>query len=480
MPNEVRDTPQVIDNLHQLAEELLDRIADDSADGRTAVVSIIDAAKKKYNKPIESLILGWVYWYSRTRGPEVDHVIKEMEALKDSYTRLQEFKALVEKGEWKESSFNYYLFMGLINSVPGYKPIGEELTLKTMMRVKELLIYKMDGFFATYNANLKLIKIREIDRAATTLSIQKSVDNVLIFATLKAAKDSLPDNNAKIHFSLTLKNNIWECSWIDATGKIYKLAPGDELISLLVDQGVQDLAKLNAVHLKKLKNECVKARDLFLEKVQLLINPKDAASHAEINNESLIAKGVTATFILRGKPNHYTLSWISTLGKVNEVSLAAYPQLRQWLNAQPALGEEQMSQLKVYLLNVNTAKTITGMESFKKELQAKLAPGSASSSSTPLKTKRLDLSLFAEVAKCLGARQAKPAIAFPDLTDMDEPESPKQDIFPTEVLPPEAPAASLKSSEAFIAVSQLFSHRPRSRNGSKSVEESSSTNQPIV
>lgn len=464
MPTDGDELPVIIDHLDVFVDKLLNRIADDSAKGCAALVSTIETAKKEYNKPIDSWLTGWVHQYTRLRGPEVAHAIKGMEAFPDSYTRLQEFKLLVGKGKWNEGSFNSYLFIQLIKSVPGYRPLEKELIHPVVIRVKKLIVDKIDAFMREYTANLKLIASREKEREETHQSSQKSLDNVVILNNLGAAQDSAIKNPAKIYFSLTFKNELWQFSWVDLAGKVYKLAPGDELFSLLVDKKIEDVEKVNSVHRKQIKKECVKARELFLDKVQLLINPKDPATQAELNNESLIAKGLSATFILRCQAKKYSLCWISTLGKINEVSLESYPQFKLWLDMQKTLGEEQFPQIKTYLLQVNTAKAISGMDDFKSELQARLSHKAKVVSPAPkvASVKRLDLGLFADIANCLEKRNGTKRIV-------------PEESIPNAALPPKDPSTRL-APERYAALSKLFSHKPKEE--PKSVDEPKSAIQP--
>ncbi|KTD65638.1 hypothetical protein [Legionella shakespearei] len=411
-PKEGKKLLVIIHNLEEFTEKLLNFIADESPEGRANLIDVIESAKGQYNKPIESWLTGWFYQYTRVRGPEVDLAIKGMETFPDAYTRLQEFKALVGKGEWNESSFNHFLFDELIKRIPGYKPLTATETNPVILAARELIVKKIDSFMFQYQANLKLIEQKNEELQRTQQSAQRAVDNVLITNNLDEAKASATEKADKISFCLVFQKSLWKLSWIDNTGKAYQLEPGDELIKTLVDQNIQELTQLNPVQLKRLKKECMKARDNFLDRTQLIINPREPVTLAELSDyqfsEFLITNKINATFILRGRPNQYSLSWINTLGVVNPIALDAYPKLEQWLNAQKyPLGEELIPQLKSYLLQVNTSKNI-GMAEFKKELQTCLsrAPEATDLASSPAPAKeftgkKLDLSQFADLERCL-------------------------------------------------------------------------------
>lgn len=405
----------IVDNLNEFAEKLLNRIADESEEGCKQLISAIDAAKERYKKPIDSWIKGWIYKFTRTRGQEIDSAIVGIEADPDSYTRLQEFKLLVGKGEWNHGSFNYYLFDELIKLVPGYKPLESELVHPIILKLREKINKRIDEFMSQFRVNQKLIEDRKQELLQTHQSAQKFVDNVSITNNLESTKKSAKENMSVIQFCLIFKNAIWNLYWIDATGKVYALEPGEELIQILIDGKIEDIVKdidnLSALHSKQLKQECVKARDTLLGRVQLLINPKDPRSQVELTNDMLKENGISATFVLRGKPNEYSLWWINTLGSAHEISLESYSSMKTWLNDQShPLKEEHISQLKTYLLNVNTIKSIDvkeDMKEFKAQLQECLADGPKSKVppvSGTIKTtnaKKLDLRLFGNVERCL-------------------------------------------------------------------------------
>lgn len=431
MPDKNKKLPEITDYLDEFVDKLLNRIADESEDGRISLIAAMVTANQFYKVPIDSWTTGWFYQYFRTRGPDIEQAITNIGEFPDACTRLQELKILVEKGEWSpNSSYNYYLFIELIKSVPGYKPLDDDLVHPITIKVKDKIINRIDNFMTQYKANQKLIENREKERLAIQQSIKKSVDNVLIFNNLKSAQASAEENPAKIHFSLFCSNKLWQLSWIDLTGKVYKLDLGDELITTLIDQEIEDVQDVTLLQSKHLKQECTKARELFLDKVQVQVNPKDPANHLEINNVSLIDQGVAATFILRGKANAYSLYWISTLGKINEISLDKYPLFKNWLNDQNTLSGDKLPQLKSYLLHVNTASSLNSkkdMIDFKSELQACLGQGPKTArpikSVLPIKPpKRLDLSLFAGVAKCLGEHQA---LDKADLKEKQEADAPQ-------------------------------------------------------
>lgn len=120
------------------------------------------------------------------------------------------------------------------------------------------------------------------------------------------------------------------------------------------------LSELQVSTANQIKNEADRSQDYFVEKVKLIINPQAA-----------IATSLQSTFVLRGSAGGYQLSWIDSLGKESEIALDTKPQLNQWLSQQSVFEKEQIDQLKVLLLSIDTSKPI-GMSTFKEQLSNSL------------------------------------------------------------------------------------------------------------
>ena len=403
----------ILDNLDLFVEKLLTRVAEESEQARADLIEICETAKRKYNQPIQSWFFGFIYQYSRVRGSEVDLAIKSMEEFHDTCTRLQEIKLLVSKGKWNVGSYNYYLFDGLISSIPGYEPLTDKNRDAVIERVSELIIDKIDSFIVQYIANRKLIEAKEKELKNTQQSIQQTVDNVLIAKTLELGSSSAQSSHDKIQFVLYKEKNIWKLHWVDVLGKAYCIEPGDELIEILHDKQSEDLDTLHPLIMKRLKRECVKARDMFLDRVQILVNPKNPRTNIEMSNDELEQTGNLTTFVLRGEPGNYSLCWINSLGKDKTIPLDKYPQMVTWLEAQKSLTEEHIYTLRSYLMYVNTSKSI-GMDDFKTQLKNCLEkrppPPPPKDADEPTTVKKLDLSLFAELEACLKKERNVPAV----------------------------------------------------------------------
>lgn len=343
----------------EFVEQVLSIIANESEEGRKKIVAIARRGEKKYEQPVKSWITGWFYQYTRTRGEKVEQSINVMENFPDAYTRLQEFKLMISEGEWKVGSYNYYLFLELIDAVPDYQPLEEQLIHTFVMELKEQVILQINSFMTQYKSTLEDIKSRELERQVARQNARQLVENVLVFNNLSEAKKYQIKSNEKIVFSLTYEEKQWHLSWVDVTGEIYPLNSGDELVQKLGSLDNPDVEKLNSVHLRQVKRECLKAREQYLVKVQLLINPEDPKTHTALSNEELLESGVTSTFVLRRTQNDASLWWFNSMGVPNQISWIDHPKLESWLSDHPnPLNEANILQFKSQLLQVKTAQSI--------------------------------------------------------------------------------------------------------------------------
>ncbi|PWY57411.1 hypothetical protein DGG96_01465 [Legionella qingyii] len=345
----------------EFVEQVVAIIANESEEGRKKIVAIAQRAEKNYQRPVKSWLTGWVYQYTRTRGEKIEQSINVMKDFPDAFTRLQELKLMISDGEWNvNSSYNYFLFLELIDAVPDYQVVEDAQLPKFIMELKEEVLIEINSFMAQYKATLEDKKNREIERQAALQKALQASENVLVFNNLAAAKEQSSAQQDKVVFTLSYKNSQWQLSWVDATGEVYPLTPSEELSQKLATFENRDVEKLNSVHLKQIKRECLKAREEYLAKIQLLINPENPKTNLALTNEDLAVKGITSTFVLRHTEKEGTsLWWINSMGSANKISLTDYPKLDSWLaNQKGAFKDADVLQLKAYLLQLNTAQSI--------------------------------------------------------------------------------------------------------------------------
>lgn len=406
MPKDVKELLVILDNLEIFSEKMLSVITDESEQGSKRLIAIIKSAKENYQKPIDSWFTGWFYQYTRVRTPIVEKTIEGIKAFPDAVTRLQEFKLLVFEGKWNEGSFNYCLFNELINTIPGYEPLKNELKLEVILRLKELIKLRMDTFINEYKISQKQVQMRKNELEHSCISQQKSVDHILLYNDFETAKKEAVNGKNNDVFCLSLSNKQVKLKWLDFMGGAHTLQPAEELTTVFVHQQINDVNKLNSVQNKRIKKECLKARDIYFEKIKLLVNPKDITIQSEQDNLFNITTTISSTFILRGTKNHYTLCWVNSLGKMNDIFLNQYPKLNEWLNNQDVIKEDQYAVLKTYLFYVKTNQSL-GMDEFKQELSKFLSQGSVKENKHEEinKHKRLNFRLFRDVENHLKQSQ---------------------------------------------------------------------------
>lgn len=255
----------------EFIEQVLAIIANETKEGREKIVAIARRAENKYELPVRSWITGWIYQYTRTRGEKVDQSINVMENFPDAYTRLQEFKLMISEGEWNAGSYNYYLFLELIAAVPDYQPLDESIMPVFITELKEQVLKQINSFMAQYKAVLEDVKVREMERQAARENARQLLENVVVFNNLEAAKASLSKRPDKTTFTLSYKNSQWQLFWVDATGEVYPLTPGEELAQKLETLNDPDIEKLNPVHLRRIKGAASNQESNILPRFRFIL-----------------------------------------------------------------------------------------------------------------------------------------------------------------------------------------------------------------
>ena len=312
------------------------------------LIKILSCTEKK---PIDSWITGWVYLYYRTRVEDIGITLGFMHNHHDAYARVNAFKELINKGEWNLGSFNVTLFKGLVKKIPEYAALDDRNASSYSLRLKELIAPKIDSFIARYEAEQLEIKREKEREAAEQKRLDELADNVSILDNLDDAKSEAQDNPNRAVFCFA-RDNKWKTYLIDATGKEFPLDLHPLCVEKFVALTAADSTESGARELRSIKHECIKVKEQLLAKVQLLINPEDT-------DEEIINQRTFSTFVLRHTAEKSQLSWITSLGKVKEISLEKYPQLSAWLKKHSSIvNNEDVLHLKTYLLQVDPMKEL--------------------------------------------------------------------------------------------------------------------------
>ncbi|MCW8410006.1 hypothetical protein OQJ13_13580 [Legionella sp. PATHC035] len=340
----------------EFVEQVIAILANETVEGREKIVAIAQRAEKEYQRPVKSWLTGWVYQFTRTRGDKVEQSINVMENFPDAYTRLLEFKLMISEGEWNvDSSYNYFLFRQIADAVylanSEFQPVEEHLIPTFLKALKNEVMVEVNSYLAQHKLSLEDKKKRDLELLAAHESARQLAENVMVFNDLETAKNYQAKEQNKIVFSLSFKNHEWHLSWVDVTGQVYPLTPGLELrkkLATLKEKDIEkDPEKLNAI-----KKECIKAREVYVAKVQVDIDP-------ELSNEDLIRNGITSTFVLRHQEKGQSLWWINSMGVPHQMSLTDHPAMSSWLtNHHGSFSEADVLQLKAFLLQINTKQSI--------------------------------------------------------------------------------------------------------------------------
>lgn len=419
-PLAVQQLKVISDNLEQFTEKLLCRIGSEKESERKELIDVINDAQTAYAG--SGLASYFIYPFSRYRGPEVEKKKSDIESdNSDTEKLLEDIKKLITEGKWESTSYNFGLFDRLFKIVEGYEPLPEDDKIKTytFIRVKTIMFGEVDKFIMLSRHSKEERKARDAELQKTQSSNQRRADVVSISSTLDRAKElaSLHPNN--FHFYLSwrmaevmvkdpdssaeqiddvtqmgvgvapinaqaetsagssqpqnsaekVKVKVWDFVWIDRSGKPCFINPNEDLLVLLANVG--DVEKSHLIAAKNIKQNCFFSLEQYLNRVRLLINPQNR-EHGAVTDAQLLAGGTSNTFVLRGMPGAYTLSWINTLGlEAIPVSLELYPEFNAWLNAQESLNDEHHVRLSAYLLTVNPVQIVKN--DLKNELQIRLA-----------------------------------------------------------------------------------------------------------
>jgi hypothetical protein len=398
-----KDLLVILDNLEQFTEKLLIQLADESEAGCQRLIELIEEAGKQYKKPIEAHITGWIYYFSRTREPQVKEAVENLK-VKSSIERLKILKSLLAEGQWNIGSFNYLLFKELVHSIPGYQPLDEKSLDAAIPRLNVLLKKAVDSYIVQFEVNQRLVDEREKHRKE--IQVQNSLDHVHIETDLITAKMLAENQFDKTYFCLDKKDGKWQLLWITPNETLFPLPVNGELLRILDDHTVNRIDELNVVLKKRVQKECLHIRDAFFDKIKVYINPEHPKTHTKLTDEELRVQGITSSFILRGNSGQYTLSWINTLGKVAQVSLNMSPELKKWLFVQQRISDKDIIQLKAYLSTVSTSQAL-GMQDFKVALQNCLLHRSTVPKQEQHKANPLNLGLFKDLELCIGKHVSK-------------------------------------------------------------------------
>lgn len=381
--NQKAANKDILANLSFFCEKLLQRMTVDSHEAEVEFLKILEHADKDYNKPKASHLTGWFYLCTRKRGPDIKLAQESVKKFTDPYTRLQEFKLLITKGNWDTGrSLNYFILLGLIKAIPGYQPLAKEDESTVFKEVRKLIIDNIDGYMRRYLETQHDVeqKRKEQEEKESAQQIeQERFAKVVLFDDLKLAQNAHQEHPDQIQFCLQQfyvkkTEKKWKIYWIDQEGTEFLFFPTKDLNALLLKNDNNFSKDNNAI-----KTECLKSRDVFFESIPLKINPQGKVKVGDdeviqaLSDAQLVERKSPTTFVLRGKTGSYQLSWISTLGQIKNIPLDNYPKLLAWLNAQKVLEQNEIPQLKAYLTKIKVAQTLQ-VDDFKEELTKCLSP----------------------------------------------------------------------------------------------------------
>ncbi|TAL60785.1 MAG: hypothetical protein EPN84_09030 [Legionella sp.] len=348
----------IMDNLEEFSLRLAILIADESPEGSDRLIHIIEDAKKRYNKRVDSW-MGFIYKHTRKRGPEADNAIGYIQSSKSLITRLEEFLSLVNQGEWNAGSFNYYLFLELINKIPGYKPDQKKLSPDELVRLKDLTIKEVVSDLTKRKDKQAQVDLAEEHKRNVEQKLNAEIKQVEIVDDQEKAMKLVALDPKKSVF--LLEPNSQTIKWVTPE-KIIGLSTNVAMSRVLKDNSGKTLSEFKDNDLKTLKREAKGTLDAFLARISLLINPLGFTSSENQMNDFCKSQNISSSFILMSDSGVYRLYWINSLCKQKTIALNEYPKLEACLKDFNPSSAEQIQQLKVCLLSVELNTTNTSEE----------------------------------------------------------------------------------------------------------------------
>lgn len=335
----------------EFIERIQGIITDKSKEGAEKFAAIAEEAQRKYKAPVDSWTTGWLYWFTRTRISQLSDSISVMKKNEDYYDHLLYFRELIKKGEWESTSYNFYLFHGLIQEIPDYKSLKDEALLVLVHTLRDEIFVKIDTLIYEYKLGEQYRKNHEAETATISQNVQQRNNTVLIFSDLKSAQAAAQSKKENLIFCL-VNDGGWQLSLVDSSGRDYSLELTEELYQKLSTKNIQDINGLHPIHLKPIKVECINAANLYLTRVHLQNAP-------EQTNEQLVKQSICSTFVLRYAAEGNELWWIDRLGAINKVELEEHPRINALLSqGSTPLNSEDVLRLKLQLLSVNITQKI--------------------------------------------------------------------------------------------------------------------------
>ncbi len=296
-----------------------------------------------------------------------------------------------------------------------YDLLGEKNALDVSDDLKALLSRSSSDSSYLNNADVKseCLKLRDVLIEGRKVLINPPASEMTDLRTVFVLK------KAKNDYALDWYDSDGLCRPIDLK-KYPDFVELLETVDSIDEQNKQQierhLRRVNVLTKTEIKSHIKRLDNFFKFKgaesaptYQLMVNP---ASHQ--------LAGLESTFILYKKDESLRLEWYDAFGKGQEIDIAAYPAVNDWIKARDEIVKEDYPELKQLLAKIDTSKAMDRSE-FKAQLKACLENSLHKEASDPrpapekkegVKPGKLNVNEFA-VARLFGHKE-KPAALEPD------------------------------------------------------------------
>ncbi len=221
MPTKKYSKSDLVLHLYDVAQDLLNSIADTSEENREHLNKRLISAKENY--------LGRGTWWDwlrtsfRWRGPELDDLIKSLDNELDELPRLQAFRVFIEKGGWRSTSINTAIFNNILKDMSvDFLDNDDDLKKFVIKTLKEAIINSIDAKEAAF-LKMKVEALAEkkaMEKRALEVARLKMMTN--INCDLSQAQAIANDENKTSIYYLP-KGDIHQFYWIDANQDQFRL-----------------------------------------------------------------------------------------------------------------------------------------------------------------------------------------------------------------------------------------------------------------
>lgn len=339
---------KITSNLRNVAQQILNLVADTSPAGRITTQKIFSSAHKIYTSKHKSPFLWWLYRYSSQRQDEIEDSMEELIHAKSMFLCKQRLCNFIYRGNMTTSSANFYLLKELLAHLPNYDTEKDVELLHILPRLRDLIIDLVQEEDA-----LMLSELQERNRSIEQLEeeaerVDSAARKIVILDGNKASISGSDLEDNKEYFFIKQTEGHWRIEWLNPYGKKINVALPSEMIAenshLSFAELVEDEDSLHAFKLAL-------ATWIACEKKFTKIKFSNDNTPLHPNNVFVV------------NTNEQSIIWYNSVGKPLAIAMDNYPLLESFMRTNPNWDKTStVDRLTVLLMGVNTRSQISHAE----------------------------------------------------------------------------------------------------------------------